>query len=321
MSRSSLLRVLYSALARVQLPSAVAFSALSIVLGANAQQPPPSREQQAPTAEQTPPGATPPVSVQPTAQTPATAPSSNETELPPVVVTASRPKPKPKAKPNTGAAQRTAQQANAPTAAQAALDAKMNAFDQARDNVLPKIGATSYTINREAIETLPQGDNTPIDKVILQMPGVSYDSAVSNPDFHVRNEYANVQYRINGVVIPEGVSVARSGARHQFYRQLVAAHRHAARPSMGCAPPASSISPAEALPRPAARSVSMAAATRPTRRASTTAAASAIPSILSAPAAIGTRLGWKIRHPAPTPTTITPSKANSSAIRRRCSTN
>ena len=53
---------------------------------------------------------------------------------------------------------------------------------------------------------MPQGNNTPIDKVILQMPGVSYDSAASNPDFHVRNEYANVQFRINGVVVPEGVS-------------------------------------------------------------------------------------------------------------------
>ena len=53
---------------------------------------------------------------------------------------------------------------------------------------------------------MPQADNTPIDKVILQMPGVSYDSAVSNPSFHVRGEYANVQTRINGVVVPEGVS-------------------------------------------------------------------------------------------------------------------
>jgi hypothetical protein len=35
---------------------------------------------------------------------------------------------------------------------------------------------------------------------------VSYDSAASNPNFHVRNEYANVQIRINGVVVPEGVS-------------------------------------------------------------------------------------------------------------------
>ena len=83
----------------------------------------------------------------------------------------------------------------------------MNGFDQARDNnLLPKIGASTYTISRQAIVDMPQGDNTPIDKVILQMPGVSYDSAVSNPNFHVRNEYANVQYRINGVVVPEGVS-------------------------------------------------------------------------------------------------------------------
>jgi hypothetical protein len=42
--------------------------------------------------------------------------------------------------------------------------------------------------------------------VILQLPGVSYDSAVSNPDYHVRNEYPNVQYRINGILLPEGVS-------------------------------------------------------------------------------------------------------------------
>jgi hypothetical protein len=79
-------------------------------------------------------------------------------------------------------------------------------MDRARDNLLPKIGATSYAINREAIVAMPQGDNTPIDKVILQMPGVSYDSAVSNPSFHVRSEYANVQIRINGIVLPEGVS-------------------------------------------------------------------------------------------------------------------
>jgi outer membrane receptor protein involved in Fe transport len=94
----------------------------------------------------------------------------------------------------------------APNAAQAALDRKMQVMDQSRENLLPKIGATSYTLNRQAIEALPQGANTPIDKAILQMPGVSYDSAVSNPDFHVRNEYANVQYRINGIVLPEGVS-------------------------------------------------------------------------------------------------------------------
>jgi outer membrane receptor protein involved in Fe transport len=86
------------------------------------------------------------------------------------------------------------------------LDRKVEALDRAREELLPKTGASSFTISRAAIETLPQGDNTPIDKVILQAPGVSYDSAVANPSFHVRNEYANVQYRINGVMLPEGVS-------------------------------------------------------------------------------------------------------------------
>ncbi|MGD0024792.1 MAG: TonB-dependent receptor [Xanthobacteraceae bacterium] len=133
------------------------------------------------------------------------------TAIPEIVVSAPKLKPKPKAAiprhtPQQGTANATPGTNTATTAAQAALDAKMQGMDQARENLLPKIGASTYAISRETIENLPQADNTPIDKVILQMPGVSYDSAVANPNFHVRNEYANVQTRINGVVVPEGVS-------------------------------------------------------------------------------------------------------------------
>jgi hypothetical protein len=162
-------------------------------------------QQETTTHQQTPPVPSPAESQTAPKPAPAAAPR-NETALPPIVVTAAHRKQKPKPKPNAEPAQASAAQPNAPTAAQAALDAKMQAFDQARDNLLPKIGATTDTLTREAIEALPQGDNTPIDKVILQFPGVSYDSAVSNPSFHVRNEYANVQTRINGVIVPEGVS-------------------------------------------------------------------------------------------------------------------
>jgi outer membrane receptor protein involved in Fe transport len=127
------------------------------------------------------------------------------------MITVTAPKPKTtNPPPKSSASTRTsspAPQPNAAATAQAALNAKMTSLDQARDNnLLPKIGASTYTISRQTIEDLPQADNTPIDKLILQMPGVSYDSAVSNPNFHVRNEYANVQFRINGVVLPEGVS-------------------------------------------------------------------------------------------------------------------
>ena len=82
----------------------------------------------------------------------------------------------------------------------------MQQFDQSRDHILPKVGASTYTVDRAAILASPQGDNSPVDKLILQFPGVNYDSAASNPNFHVRGEYANVQTRINGFVLPEGVS-------------------------------------------------------------------------------------------------------------------
>jgi outer membrane receptor protein involved in Fe transport len=139
---------------------------------------------------------------------PAPASPKASTKIPEIVVTAPKTKPKPKVarQPPAQGTATAAAAANAPTAAQAALDAKMTGFNLARDNLLPTIGASTSTISRAAIMDMPQADNTPIDKVILQFPGVSYDSAVSNPSFHVRNEYANVQIRINGVTLPEGVS-------------------------------------------------------------------------------------------------------------------
>ena len=90
----------------------------------------------------------------------------------------------------------------APSAAQVAQTA---AFDERRANLDPRTGANSYDLGRAAIESLPQGDNAPFDKVILQLPGVTQDSAGSG-DFHIRNEHANVQYRINGILLPEGIS-------------------------------------------------------------------------------------------------------------------
>ena len=84
---------------------------------------------------------------------------------------------------------------------------KTKAFDESRDNfLLPKTGTTSSSLSRQAIEDLPQGTDASMDKLILQLPGVSYDSAMSNPAYHVRNEYSNVQYRINGIQLPDGVS-------------------------------------------------------------------------------------------------------------------
>jgi outer membrane receptor protein involved in Fe transport len=73
------------------------------------------------------------------------------------------------------------------------------------ERLLPKIGSNVYSFDRVAIEALPQGDQTTLDKILLQAPGVTQDS-VAGGNFHVRNEHANVQYRVNGVLLPDGVS-------------------------------------------------------------------------------------------------------------------
>src|SRR4029077_3812123 len=77
-------------------------------------------------------------------------------------------------------------------------------FDTTRQNIFAPTGANSSQINHQAIEALPQGVNNTLDKALLQLPGVTQDSAASG-ELHVRNEHANLQYRINGIMLPDGV--------------------------------------------------------------------------------------------------------------------
>ncbi len=74
-----------------------------------------------------------------------------------------------------------------------------------RARLLPKTGANSTTLTKQDVDNLPAGNNTEFDQVLLQLPGVTQDTAGSG-DFHIRNEHANAQFRINGIFLPEGVS-------------------------------------------------------------------------------------------------------------------
>jgi outer membrane receptor protein involved in Fe transport len=89
-----------------------------------------------------------------------------------------------------------------------ALDVSVVAkrLEEARISIQPKIGASTYEITSQAIQNQPGADNNPLSQVLLQAPGVTLDSSQSGY-IHVRNEHANVQYRINGVALPEGVSL------------------------------------------------------------------------------------------------------------------
>jgi outer membrane receptor protein involved in Fe transport len=78
-------------------------------------------------------------------------------------------------------------------------------LDQARNQIIPDLGATAYTINKDQIASISQGANAPFNEIILRAPGVAQDSA-ANGDLHVRGEHANLQYRINDVLLPEGIT-------------------------------------------------------------------------------------------------------------------
>jgi len=75
-------------------------------------------------------------------------------------------------------------------------------LDEARNGLSPDTGSSIYRFGRKDIEALPFGDNTPLNQVLLQTPGMVQDSY---GQLHVRGDHANLQYRINGVVIPESI--------------------------------------------------------------------------------------------------------------------
>ena len=95
--------------------------------------------------------------------------------------------------------------ATEPASQAAVLAAKNGVFDQARGNIFTTIGTTSNTISHDTIQDLPQGTNQSVEQVLLQAPGVSQDSAASGL-LHVRNDHANLQFRINGILLPDGVT-------------------------------------------------------------------------------------------------------------------
>ena len=92
------------------------------------------------------------------------------------------------------------------------LDVRVTAqrLEEERIKVQPRIGASTYEIGSQAIETQPGGENNPLSRVLLQAPGVAQDSS-SAGGIHVREQMGNVQYRINGIVLPEGATLFAQG--------------------------------------------------------------------------------------------------------------
>jgi opacity protein-like surface antigen len=186
----------------------------------NGQQTPPSPAPGTPAPAPEPaPGSPPPTQTPPTPPTasePAPAPAPGTVQVPEITVTPpAAPPPPPATQPAPAPAPATPQPAAAPAPAPAPVAAPPNpatvfaqrtaTFNDARANIYAPLGTAPTTISAQDIAALPRGDNTPLNEVLLQLPGVTKDSAASG-NFHVRNEHANVQYRINGITLPDQLS-------------------------------------------------------------------------------------------------------------------
>ena len=90
-------------------------------------------------------------------------------------------------------------------------------LDAARNGLSPDTGSSVYRLDAEDLKKLPQGDATPLNQVILQTPGVVQDGF---GQIHVRGDHGNIQYRINGVVIPESISGFGQSLQTRFADRL-----------------------------------------------------------------------------------------------------
>jgi outer membrane receptor protein involved in Fe transport len=133
---------------------------------------------------------------------------------------AATPKPsasaKPTASPKAGASTKTVASPNPTSAQEAAASSRATPetatadqvvvtsqeLDISREAIVPSLGATRYTVGPDRLDSQAQGENAPFNQTILRFPGVAQDSF---GQLHVRGEHANLQYRIDDVLLPESI--------------------------------------------------------------------------------------------------------------------
>ena len=76
-------------------------------------------------------------------------------------------------------------------------------LDRKRDQIAPSLGAVAYSIGPSQIVAAGQGENSSFQQVILHAPGVVQEEF---GEIHVRGDHGDVQYRVNGVLLPESLN-------------------------------------------------------------------------------------------------------------------
>src|SRR5438046_6691757 len=111
------------------------------------------------------------------------------------------------------AVQATASPTPAVTAETERVIVEAQELDVSREQIVPSLGATRYTVGPDRLDSQAQGENASFNQTILRFPGVAQDSF---GQLHVRGEHANLQYRIDDVLLPESIPGFRQELETRF---------------------------------------------------------------------------------------------------------
>jgi outer membrane receptor protein involved in Fe transport len=76
-------------------------------------------------------------------------------------------------------------------------------LNEERSRIDTDTGASTYKFDSKAIEAQPGGQNVQLNQVMLQVPDAAQDSF---GQLHIRGDHNGLQFRLNGVILPDGIS-------------------------------------------------------------------------------------------------------------------
>ena len=76
-------------------------------------------------------------------------------------------------------------------------------LNEERSRIDTQTGASTYTFDSTTIQSEPGGDNVQLNQVMLQIPDAAQDSF---GQLHIRGDHNGLQFRLNGVILPDGIS-------------------------------------------------------------------------------------------------------------------
>ncbi|HEY3783889.1 MAG TPA: TonB-dependent receptor [Steroidobacteraceae bacterium] len=77
-------------------------------------------------------------------------------------------------------------------------------LNEERSRIDTDTGASTYTFDSQAIQSAPGGENQQLNQVMLQVPDAAQDSF---GQLHIRGDHNGLQFRLNGIILPDGISV------------------------------------------------------------------------------------------------------------------